>query len=161
MPGTNVPGICSTGLATLRRDGFVSMDHPGTGRVSADSEPRSTPGTLTTRPVRFSGRHLFVNVDAAGGALRVDVLDRNGRVIAPYSAAQCVPVREDSTRVRVAWGTDLAALAGEPVRFRFHLSSARLYAFWVSAALNGSSRGYVAAGGPEFSGITDGEAVRT
>ncbi len=26
VPGSNAPGICSTGLATLRRDGFASMD---------------------------------------------------------------------------------------------------------------------------------------
>jgi len=158
VPGTNLPGICSTGLATLRRDGFVSMDHPAAGSTRR-IQSSAAPGTLTTRPIRFTGRHLFVNVNAAGGALRVEVLDRTGRAIAPYGTAQCVPIAEDSTRVRVAWGTDLAPLAGETVRFRFHLSAAQLYAFWVSDSASGSSRGYVAAGGPEFSGITDGAGV--
>jgi hypothetical protein len=145
-------------LATLRRDGFASMDHPALGSVRR-IQSSTAPGTLTTRPVRFTGRHLFVNVNASGGTLRVEVLDRDGRVITPYGTAQCVPIAEDSTRVRVAWGADLASLAGEPVRFRFHLSAAQLYAFWVSDSPSGSSHGYVAAGGPEFSGITDGAAV--
>ena len=58
------PGDNSTGLATLRRDGFVSMDAGDAG------------GLLTTRPVRFKGRYLFVNIDAADGELRVEALDR-------------------------------------------------------------------------------------
>ena len=44
-------------LATMRRDGFASMDAASDG------------GQLTTRPVRFSGAHLFVNADAAEGEL--------------------------------------------------------------------------------------------
>jgi hypothetical protein len=131
------------------------MDHsdggPSTRRVTA-----SGAGTLTTRPLRFSGRHLFVNVDAPAGLLRVEVLDRDGRTMAGYSAEVCDPVRGDSTRARVTWGgRDLATLAGDTVRFRFHLSAGRLYAFWVSATPTGASRGYVAAGGPAFSGIAD------
>ena len=156
VPGTSSPGTCSTGLATLRRDGFVSMDHPPAVRV-ARVQPSPGPGTLVTRPIRFAGRHLFVNADCSGGELRVDVLDRDGRVIAPYDAARCTPVREDSTRVRVAWsGTaDLGAVAGETVRFRFHLTRGRLYAFWVAPSLDGASRGYVAAGGPGLTGTMD------
>ena len=50
---------------------------------------------------------------------------------------------------------DLAPLAGRKVRFRFHLRQGELYAFWVSPDLHGASRGYVAAGGPEFAGPTD------
>ncbi len=162
VPGTNDPGVCSTGLATLRRDGFVSMD--AMDAMNNDGEPRvrrvapaTAPGTLTTRPIRFSGRHLFVNVDAAAGELRVEVLDREGRTIAPFSAAECSPVRANSTRVPMTWSAaaDLARLAGEIVRFRFHLTRGRLYAFWVSPSVDGASRGYVAAGGPGFSGIVD------
>jgi hypothetical protein len=42
----------------------------------------------------------------------------------------------------------LASLAGKPVRFRFHLTNGRLYAFWVSRDESGRSDGYLAAGGP-------------
>ena len=83
--------------------------------------PGAEEGALTTRPVRFRGAHLFVNVAAAEGELRVEVLDQGGRVLAPFTRAACVPVRADSTRQAVTWkgARDLSALAGRPVRFRF------------------------------------------
>jgi hypothetical protein len=129
-----------TALAKLRRDGFVSRDAGEKG------------GTLTTRPVRFGGKHLFVNLDAPRGELRVEVLDAAGRVVL---ASQ--PVRGDRTRLAVGWkgAADLSALAGRAVRFRFHLRDGSLYAFWVSPDASGASRGYVAAGGPGFTGPRD------
>jgi hypothetical protein len=59
--------------------------------------------------------------------------------------------------VAVTWegGSDLASLAGQPVRFRFALTNGRLYAFWVSPDATGASHGYVAAGGPGFTGPID------
>jgi hypothetical protein len=113
--------------------------------------------TLITRPVRFSGRHLFVNVDAPSGELRVEVLDVDGRTIGPFTASACVPVRGDSTRAHVAWATavDLSALAGGAVRCKFQVNNGALYAFWVSADTTGASRGFVAAGGPGFDGPVD------
>jgi len=157
LPGTNLPDVCATGLATLRRDGFASLDHPGTARVERVPPPGLGPGTIITRPVRFSGRHLFVNAAAPAGELRVEVLDEAGKTIAPYTAAACVPVRGDSTCARVAWSgaPDLSALAHRPVRFRFQLTNGALYAFWVSTDTTGASHGYVAAGGPGFTGPTD------
>ena len=134
-----------TSLATLRRDGFASMD---AGKEEA---------MLTTRPVRFRGRHCFVNVDAAKGELRVEVLDRDGKVIAPFSRANCTPIRADGTAQPVQWqgAADLGAVVGQTIRFRFHLSNGKLYAFWVSPAPTGASHGYIAAGGPGYSGLTD------
>ena len=139
-----------TGLAILRRDGFASMD------AGAQT------GTLTTRPVQFKGKHLFVNVDAPQGSLKVEILDKNGKAIAPFSADQCVPVCADGTLQAVAWkgGGDLSALAGQPVKFRFHLTNGKLYAFWVSPDRSGASHGYVAAGGPGFTGPTDTVGVK-
>ena len=56
----------------------------------------------------------------------------------------------------VTWkAAGLGALAGKPVRFRFHLRNGRLYAFWVSPDASGASHGYVAAGGPGFAGPVD------
>ena len=135
----------STGLATLRRDGFASMD------------AGEKPGTLTTAPVVFQGRFPFVNVAAASGQLRVEILDAEGKVIAPFSEANSAPVQADSTHQRLQWqdAADLGALTGKPVRFRFHLTNGQLYAFWVSRSETGASHGYVAAGGPGFTGPTD------
>lgn len=48
----------STGLALLRRDGFAAMT------AATIDEGGSAVATLKTRLLRFSGRHLFVNVEA-------------------------------------------------------------------------------------------------
>lgn len=138
-------GFSSTGLAVMRRDGFASMDGDDAG------------GVLTTRPLKFQGNHLFVNVDAPSGELRVEALDDEGEVISPYVMGKCVPISEDSTLTRVEWDgvDDLAALRGERVRFRFHLRQGKLYSFWVSEDQTGASRGYVGAGGPGFTSNLD------
>lgn len=146
VQGSKTSGVSTTGLAVLRRDGFASLD------------AGDTTGTLTTRPVRFQGKQLFVNLDAPEGELRVEVLGRDGKVLEPFSRENCRPLRKlDSTRQVVAWqgASDLSALGGEPVVFRFHLTRGRLYAFWVSPDLSGASHGYVAAGGPGFTGPRD------
>ena len=134
-----------TGLATLRRDGFASLDAGENG------------GTVTTRPVRFSGKHCFVNVAVAKGELRVEILDKDSNVVAPFTRENCVPITEDSTLAPVAWkgATDLSSLADKPVRFRFHLRGGELYSFWVSGQPSGASGGYVAAGGPGFTAARD------
>jgi hypothetical protein len=49
----------------------------------------------------------------------------------------------------------MSQLAGELVRFRFHLKNGSLYAFWVGQNESGASNGYVAGGGPGFTGPTD------
>jgi hypothetical protein len=135
----------STGLAILRRDGFASLD-------AADQED-----ALTTRPVRFQGKHLMVNADVDQGQLQVEVLDEQGQPIAPWIKPNCQPIRQDKTLIRVAWqgARDLSSLAGKPVRFRFHLRNGSLYSFWVSPEASGASHGYLAGGGPGFTGPTD------
>ena len=135
----------STGVAFLRRDGFASMDAGPDG------------GSLTTRPVRFSGESLWVNVDCPGGNLTVEVLDEDGRPLEPFTAERCTAISTDGTIEQVAWrdAPSLAALRGRPVRFRFHLTAGSLFAFWVSPAVDGRSNGYVAAGGPGYPGPTD------
>jgi hypothetical protein len=146
VPGTGDPGVCTTGLATLRRDGFVSLDATGDDRGSTIRGRRRS---VTTRPVRFSGGSLFVNVDAARGSLAAEVVETDGRVRSGFSVADCVPVNTDSTRAEVRWtGASIADLAGDTLRFRFYLDEARLFAFWVAPDRRGASRGYRANGGP-------------
>jgi hypothetical protein len=133
-----------TGLATLRRDGFYSM------------EAGAAQGTLTTRPVRFSGSHLFVNVADAAGALQVEVLDSAGNVIPQFAKVNCSPVSIDATMQEVTWSSgSIGSLAGQVVQFRFYLTNGALYSFWVSNSGSGASNGYVAAGGPGFTGDVD------
>ena len=134
----------TTGLAMLRRDGFASMDASG------------KPGILTTRPVTFKGKDLFVNVDCPEGELKVEILDENGEAFKNFTLEKCTPISVDKTLVQVDWkNEDLKHLAGKPVRFRFHLENGSLYSFWVSPDKSGASGGYVGAGGPGFTGPTD------
>jgi hypothetical protein len=136
----------ATGIAFLRRDGFASL------------EAGDDAGTLTTRPVMFSGTRLFVNAAVGkGGELRVGILEADGRPVAPHTLADCRPVTADSTLEPVVWNgrEDVDTLRGRPVRFCFSLRRGALYAFWVSRDATGRSDGYIAGGGPGFTGPTD------
>ncbi len=134
----------ATGLAILRRDGFASMD-------AGQNE-----GFLLTRPLQFTGRYLFVNADIAG-ELKVEVLDEKNEALPGFTKDDCLPITGDGTLQQVPWknGKDLSGIHGKPVRFKFHLTGGQLYSFWVSATPTGASHGYVAAGGPGFTGPTD------
>lgn len=135
----------SIGLATLRRDGFASMD------------AGEKPGTLTTRPIKFQGEHLFVNFSAPQGELRVEVLTLENKNYGPFTAEKCVPLRGDSTRQRVTWdgAESLARASNKNVKLRFTLTNGSLYAFWVTPDANGASHGYLGAGGPGYAGLID------
>src|SRR5690606_16457559 len=111
--------------------------------------------------VIFSGKHLFVNVDCPEGELRVEVLDEYDRVVKQFAAKTCNPIRTDKTLHKVEWeeGDDLSALAGKPVKFRFHLTNGKLYSFWVSLDESGASHGYVGAGGPGYDGVVDDKGI--
>jgi hypothetical protein len=127
----------STGLAVLRRDGFASLDADDDG------------GTLTTRPLTFTGTHLFVNAAADGGDLRVELLDAAGRVLPGFDRDNCAPLDRDDTKQCVGWaGVNLADVRTRPVRLRFHLRKGSLYSFWISDHPSGTSNGYLAAGSP-------------
>jgi hypothetical protein len=134
----------STALAVLRRDGFASL---GT----------STSGQMTTRPLLFSGGHLFVNLAASKGRLRVAVLSQEGAELPGFSVEDCEPiVGFDETARAIGWKTaELITLAGRPVRFRFELDDSELFAFWVSEHASGESGGYLAAGAVDYRGIVD------
>ena len=108
------------GLARLRTDGFVS--------VRAGEEE----GLLTTWPLRYQGGELRVNVDAAGGSLRVEALTRFGKPIAGFEREACRPIEGNGVGQKVQWdgGGSLEELA-QPVRFRFILKNADLYSFQI------------------------------
>ena len=141
--------VAHAGVGFIRRDGFASMD-------AGEKEC-----ALTTRPIRFKGKYLFVNVNDPRGKLRAEVLDENGEVITPFSRDDCIPICADSTIEQVRWkaelpgAKDLSKLSGKPVRLRFYLNSGSLYSFWVSPDESGASHGYVAAGGPGFTSSID------
>lgn len=107
------------GLATLRLDGFVSVD--------AGEEP----GTMTTKPLVFLGDSLVVNAEAQGGSLTLEALDPEGNIIDGFSAADCNPITTDNVRHVITWKgeSDCHLLQGRPIRLRFTMKQARLYSF--------------------------------
>ncbi|MGI8992254.1 MAG: hypothetical protein ACR2I2_22080 [Bryobacteraceae bacterium] len=105
----------------------------------------------------FRGKHLFVNANVKGGELRAEVLDESGKVVQPFSRDDCVPAKSDRTAQAVTWsgGEDLSRVAGRPSALRFFVTKGEIYSFWVIPDTSGASYGYVAAGGPGFTGPTD------
>ena len=132
------------GAATLRRDGFCGMVADGNGEI-------------VTRPLAFTGSHLFVNAECLFGEVAAEVLDETGAVVSGFSAADCRGLKYvDRTKAELTFaGGTLDALKGRNVRLRFKLHCATLYSFWVSPSARGESRGYVAAGGPAYKGLRD------
>lgn len=107
------------GLATLRLDGFVSINANAGG------------GTLTTRLLSFAGRRLVVNAETMGGRVAVELSDESGRPLPGFGASDCDGIDGDAVRHVVTWKgkSDVAAYAGTPIQVRFHLERAKLYAF--------------------------------
>ncbi len=105
---------------TLRLDGFVSAGAPMKG------------GELITKPLKFAGAKLMLNfATSAAGSLRVEVQTPDGKPIDGFALADCPDHFGDTVKRVATWtnGSDVAALAGRPVRLRFLLKDADLYSF--------------------------------
>lgn len=104
---------------TLRLDGFVSVNAPMTG------------GELVTKLFTFDGATLELNfASSAAGEIQVELQDASGKPVPGYSLDDCPPVFGDSVNRRVMWknGGDVSRLARTPVRLRFVLKDADLFA---------------------------------
>lgn len=106
-----------------RLDGFISLD------------ARNKPGTVTTKQFVLRGKNIEINADAnlaqstsTGSMLAVEVLGIDGKVLAASN-----PIRSDGVALRPAWkkSKDLSDLIGKPVRLRFTMRYAKLYAFQI------------------------------
>lgn len=97
----------ATGLAKLRRDGFMSMD--GNGR-------------LLTRKIIFTDKkELHINAE---GSVSVKIIDENGNVTAKSNE-----FNGDSTNARLSFENfDIASVNGRPIRLEFEVRGS-LYSF--------------------------------
>ena len=106
---------------TLRMDGFVSAYAPYSG------------GELITKPLVFDGGNLVLNMEtSAFGSLQVEVQDVDGAPQKDHTLEECAPIFGDTPRHTVRWrysGSDMRPFAGKPIRLRFVLKDADLYAF--------------------------------
>jgi len=106
------------GLATLRKDGFVSLD------------AGETPGSLTTRALQGAQGPLLINADASCGSIRVEVLGSDGQALPGYSARDSAVIEVDSVAQPITWNAkeELPVTSG-PIQLRFLLTNASLYSF--------------------------------
>jgi hypothetical protein len=105
---------------TLRLDGFVSVNAPMKG------------GELITKPLMFTGSKLTMNfATSAAGDIRVEIQDTIGKPLPGFALEDCPPVFGDAIERTVTWktGGDVSAHAGKPVRLRFVLKDADVFAF--------------------------------
>ena len=112
----------SIGAATLRLDGFVSLE------AGPDA------GTVTTRPFVLEGRGLELNLDASRGEAAVEIQDAEGRALPGFAIPDCRAIRGvDALRQRAEWSgqADLGVLTGSTVRLHVEMRNAHLYAFQV------------------------------
>jgi hypothetical protein len=130
-------------LAQLPVDGFVSLDATSEGKVvtrpvrlqgssmhiTASAGLVATPG----KPVNPTWSELFAGSKDGEGEIRVEVEDTEGRPIPGFSSEECNPIKGPISDKLVSWvgKTDLRALDGQLVKFKFVLRNAQLFSYSV------------------------------
>jgi hypothetical protein len=127
--GVDTEENTAVGLATLRLDGFASIESPAN-----DRHPKNNPPTLTTKPLFSPGNRLTVNAYAAGGSIGAELISVDGHVIPGYSAQECDTFTGDSLAHTFTWNGNPDVGACLPARIRFYLERARLYALQLPRA---------------------------
>ena len=110
-------------LATLRYDGYVSLD------------AGLREGFIETKPVLATGDHLFINASCEpDGFIEIEVMDPWNGIWEGFTREACTTFTGDDIRHSVTWtGGAVGALKGA-VKFRVHLKKASLYGFQIADA---------------------------
>ncbi|MGH2530892.1 MAG: hypothetical protein ACRDJW_01175 [Thermomicrobiales bacterium] len=106
--------------AALRLDGFGSVNAPFAG------------GKITTPPLTFQGVAMEINYSTSiMGAVQVEIQDEAGNALPGYGLDDSATIYGDELDRIVTWqgNGNVSAVAGRPVRLRFALTDADLYAF--------------------------------
>jgi hypothetical protein len=115
-----VQDLGGVGIVRQRLDGFVSADVDFRG------------GHLITPPLVFAGNSLRLNIDTGSmGTAFVELQDEAGRPLPGFALSDCEEVGGNFIDQRVYWkgSADVSSCAGKPIRIRFNLKRAKLYAF--------------------------------
>ena len=110
----------SISRALYRLDGFMSMDAGYHG------------GEFTTPALVFGGSRIEVNFDgSAGGWLRIEIRDAQGNPLPGFTEEDADKVTGNAVAKAAAWAgnSDVSSLRGTPVKLRFVMRDAKLYAF--------------------------------
>lgn len=104
---------------SIRMDGFVSV------RANMNG------GEMTTRLLTFAGKHLKINVStSAAGSVLVEIQNAAGQPIPGFALDDCLEIFDDKIDRLVVWksGSDVSKLVGQPIRLRFVMKDADIYA---------------------------------
>lgn len=105
---------------SYRLDGFVSL------HASAEG------GEVITKPFIFEGARLCLNYSTAvAGHVRVEIQDTDCNPIEGFTLDDMPPVYGDALDQVFSWNgrADISKLAGQPIRLRFELKDADVFAF--------------------------------
>lgn len=115
------PKRMSIGRAEWRRHGFASLDAAAAGQVE-------------TKPLRLDASALIVNADAAGGELRVALLEADGRPIPGFAIEDSHPLRSDATRWIARWKSEATPPTNRRVRVVLKMNCCRLFSLSTELA---------------------------
>jgi hypothetical protein len=104
---------------TLRTDGFASVN------AGADE------AEMITKPLIFKGNRLSLNcATSAGGRIRVEMQSPDGKPLPGFELEKSNQIVGDAIDQNATWkkNSSLASLAGKPVRLRFVMQEADLFA---------------------------------
>jgi len=104
----------------MRTDGFVSVNAPYAG------------GSMTTVPFTYTGDHLVLNyATSAAGEIRVELQDAEGNALPGFSMEDCDVLIGDRIDGAVSWHgqRSVSRYSGKPVRLKFQMMDADIYAF--------------------------------
>ena len=103
----------------IRLDGFASVRAPYSG------------GEMITKPLIFSGNQLDLNfATSAAGGIRVEIQDAEGKPIPGFTLDESQELIGNEISRAASWkgSKDVSKLAGKPVRLKFVMKDADLYA---------------------------------
>src|SRR5204863_6734790 len=104
---------------SMRLDGLTSIHAPFEG------------GELLTTPLTFTGKQLHLNfATSAAGGIHIEIQDVAGKPLNGFSLNDSRELIGNEIERHASWkgGDDVSAMSGKPIRLRFILKDADLYA---------------------------------
>lgn len=115
-------------MGIMVRDRIYYLPIDGFASINAGADE----GEIVTKPLIFTGKELMLNYEtSAAGYIRVEIQDAAGTPVAHRSLADLKGDIRGNSRGEIAvWknGSDLSAYVGQPMRLRFVMREADLYA---------------------------------
>jgi len=121
------------GLATMRLDGFASLDAGPSW------------GWVTTRELIWPGGNLIANINSKAavgttdrgqttGKFEAELLSQDGRVLDGFGRTECRTFTGDSTAHVIEWDCNRSTdeLTGKIIKIRFHILNSQLFSFRFS-----------------------------